>query len=73
MKLLQTNFIKTSKSLFIFLFILFIQKQCLMCSILISDSSEDKPNPPDPQLIDQALLTLKQIETEGILECCDKR
>lgn len=49
------------------------QKQCLMCSILISDSSEDKPNPPDPQLIDQALLTLKQIETEGILECCDKR
>lgn len=44
-----------------------------MCSILISDSSEDKPNIPDPQLIDQALLTLKQIETEGILECCDKR
>ena len=44
-----------------------------MCSILVADSLEDKPNAPDSQLIDQALLTLKQIETEGILECCDKR
>lgn len=49
------------------------QKQCLMCSIFVSDNPEDKPNTPDAQLIDQALLTLKQIETEGILECCDKK